>query len=258
MGIIYIGSGFIRYEKATVNATRVKTVGPPYSGKLNEGMGWEGNGETLNVRVSEALCLGYLQITDRLLLLRHCVYLRTFTDNRYTLTSLPNHSFTLDFVVLNESLAVIKRCEEIIKDWLKGIGLELKPEKTRIAHTLHPHLSEDGKPGFDFLGHHIQQVKVGKYRDNKSRQGTHLGFITLITPSKKAIETHKQHMKSIITKHRSHSQAELIKDLNPVIRGWASYYRVSDAGTTRDFARLDRITYYYALSALAKNVVARK
>jgi RNA-directed DNA polymerase len=44
-----------------------------------------------------------------------------------------------DFVVLNESLAVIKRCEEVIRDWLEGIGLELKPEKTRIAHTLCPH-----------------------------------------------------------------------------------------------------------------------
>lgn len=148
-----------------------------------------------------------------------------------------------DFVVLNESLAVIKRCEEIIKDWLKDMGLELKPEKTRIAHTLHSHLSEDGQPGFDFLGHHIQQVKVGKYRDNRNSQGTGLGFITLITPSKKAIETHKQDMKSIIIKHRSCSQAELIKHLNPLIRGWASYYRVSDAGTTGDFARLDRITY---------------
>ncbi len=148
-----------------------------------------------------------------------------------------------DFVVLNESLEVIKRCEKIIKDWLAGIGLELKPEKTRIAHTLEPHLSEDGQPGFDFLGHHIQQIKVGKYRDNKNNLGTRLGFITLITPSKKAIETHKQQIKSIIIKHRSSSQAELIKDLNPVIRGWALYYRVSDAGTTGDFARLDRITY---------------
>lgn len=148
-----------------------------------------------------------------------------------------------DFVVLNESLAVIIRCKEIIKDWLKGIGLELKPEKTRIAHTLRCHLSEDGQPGFDFLGHHIQQIKVGKYRDNKNSQGKSLGFITLITPSKKAIETHNQQIKSIITKHRSSCQAELIKDLNPVIRGWATYFRVSDAGTTGDFARLDNITY---------------
>jgi RNA-directed DNA polymerase len=84
---------------------------------------------------------------------------------------------------------------------------------------------------------------VGKYRDNKNSQGKKLGFITLITPSKKAIEAHKYEMKSIITKHRSRSQAELIKDLNPIIRGWASYYRVSDAGTTGDFSRLDRITY---------------
>jgi len=118
--------------------------------------------------------LGFPQITDMLSL------------------SLLNHSFTLDFVVLNESIAVIKRCEEIIKDWLKGIGLELKPEKTRIAHTLHPHLSEDGQPGFDFLGHHIQQMRVGKYRDNKNSHGKSLGFITLITPSKTAIETQKK------------------------------------------------------------------
>lgn len=148
-----------------------------------------------------------------------------------------------DFVVLNESIVVIKRCEEIIKDWLKDIDLELKPEKTRIAHTLYSHLSEDGQPGFDFLGHHIQQYPVGKYRDNKNSQGKSLGFITLITPSKKAIETHKQKLKSIITKNKSRSQAELIKDLSPVIRGWAMYFRVSDAGTTGDFARLDRVTY---------------
>ncbi|WP_199332982.1 reverse transcriptase domain-containing protein [Nostoc sp. FACHB-190] len=41
-----------------------------------------------------------------------------------------------DFIVLHESRAVINRCEEIIRSWLKGIGLELKPEKTRVARTL--------------------------------------------------------------------------------------------------------------------------
>lgn len=148
-----------------------------------------------------------------------------------------------DFIVLHESQAVINHCSEIIRKWLLSIGLELKPEKTRVAHTLHPHLSEDGQAGFDFLGHHIQHKKVGKYRENKNSAGTRLGFITLITPSKKAIFSHKNNMKSVIIKHRSGSQAELIKDLNPVIRGWAKYYRVSDAGTTGDFARLDRITY---------------
>lgn len=54
-------------------------------GKTERAVGWEGNGETLNVKASETLCLGYLQITDRLLLLRHCVYSGTPTDNGYAL-----------------------------------------------------------------------------------------------------------------------------------------------------------------------------
>jgi RNA-directed DNA polymerase len=35
----------------------------------------------------------------------------------------------------------------------------------------------------------------------------------------------------------------LIKDLNPVIRGWASYYRASDAGTSEEFNNQDRRMY---------------
>ena len=62
-----------------------------------------------------------------------------------------------DFVMLHEDKAVVQRCREIISEWLVGIGLELKPEKTRLTHTFNPELSEDGKAGFDFLGHHIQQ-----------------------------------------------------------------------------------------------------
>lgn len=38
-----------------------------------------------------------------------------------------------DFVVLHEDKSVVQRCREIISEWLIGIGLELKPEKTRRA-----------------------------------------------------------------------------------------------------------------------------
>jgi len=51
----------------------------------------------------------------------------------------------------------------VISDWLKGIGLELKAEKTRISHTL-----EGENPGFDFLGFNIRQYVVRKYRSGKS------------------------------------------------------------------------------------------
>jgi RNA-directed DNA polymerase len=55
-----------------------------------------------------------------------------------------------DFVVFHQNKAVVQECREIISEWLKGIGLELKPEKTRLAHTLLKDESEDGVAGFDF------------------------------------------------------------------------------------------------------------
>ena len=71
-----------------------------------------------------------------------------------------------DFVILCVEKALVQRCGEIISEWLAGMGLELKPEKTRLTHTLNKELSEHGKAGFDFLGHHIQQYPVGKHRSS--------------------------------------------------------------------------------------------
>lgn len=148
-----------------------------------------------------------------------------------------------DFVVLHENKAVVQGCREIISEWLIDIGLELKPEKTRLAHTLNPELSEDGKAGFDFLSFHIRQYPAGKYRSDKNTRGKLLGFITLITPSKKASKAHQEQVGKLILKHRSSPQAALIKDLNPVIRGWASYYSSSDAQSVGELSRQDNLTY---------------
>ena len=55
-----------------------------------------------------------------------------------------------DFVILHEDLTVVQRCRDIISEWLKDMGLELKPSKTRLVHTL---IQVDGQsPGFNFLG----------------------------------------------------------------------------------------------------------
>ena len=105
-----------------------------------------------------------------------------------------------DFVILCEDLTVVQRCREIISEWLSGIGLQLKPEKTRLTHTLYPELSEDGKAGFDFLGHYIRQYPAGKYRSDRDTHGRILGFDTLITPSKKASKVHQEEIGRIITK----------------------------------------------------------
>ena len=42
-----------------------------------------------------------------------------------------------DFVILLKDLKVINQCKSIIESWLEELGLELKPSKTRISHTLH-------------------------------------------------------------------------------------------------------------------------
>ncbi|AMW29810.1 reverse transcriptase domain-containing protein [Arthrospira platensis NCB002] len=43
-----------------------------------------------------------------------------------------------DFVVISPSLDIIEQCKTAISEWLKPVGLEIKPEKTRICHTLNP------------------------------------------------------------------------------------------------------------------------
>jgi RNA-directed DNA polymerase len=44
--------------------------------------------------------------------------------------------FADDFVILHKDLAVIQRCQQIMAEWLNELGLELKPSKTHISHTL--------------------------------------------------------------------------------------------------------------------------
>ncbi|MHC5729741.1 MAG: group II intron maturase-specific domain-containing protein, partial [Nostoc sp.] len=148
-----------------------------------------------------------------------------------------------DLIVICEEKAVVQRSREIISDWLNDIGLELKPDKTRLTHTLNPEQSEDDIAGFDFLGHHIQQYPAGKYRSSKDSHGNLLGFNTIITPTKKASKAHNEEIGRIIFKHRSSPQVALIKDLNPVIRGWTSYYSKSDAKSVGELQRQDNLTY---------------
>lgn len=148
-----------------------------------------------------------------------------------------------DFVVIHKSLEVVQKCQELISEWLIDIGLELKPSKTRIAHTLIPEQSEDGRVGFDFLGYYIRQYPVGRYKSRTNAQGRKLGFITLITPTKQSCSKHQSNIKAAIKKHKHSSQIDLINELNPIIRGWCNYFSFSDSKTTRDFSKQDNLVF---------------
>lgn len=144
-----------------------------------------------------------------------------------------------DFVILHEDLTVIQRCKGIISDWLNDIGLELKPEKTKLVHTLNHY--EGQNPGFNFLGFNIRQYKVGKHHSGTSTNGKPLGFKTLIKPSKKAIKVHYETLARTIDAHKSAPQSALISKLNPIIRGWAKYF---SAVTSKDtYSCLDELVY---------------
>jgi RNA-directed DNA polymerase len=135
-----------------------------------------------------------------------------------------------DLVVFHPTAAGVKKAKEVLEAWLADMGLELKPSKTRITHTLQEY---QGTTGFDFLGFTIRQVPVGKTHTGRANQyGPPLGFKTLIKPSKEAVKRHIAEMKTGIKRTRGASQGKLIKELNPVIRGWTNYDRTVAATET--------------------------
>jgi len=149
-----------------------------------------------------------------------------------------------DFVVLHQDREVIDAAKQRAAAWLAELGLELKPSKTRIAHTLREQAGE--RPGFDFLGFRVQHFPVGKTHARKKTRrkeasAAELGFKTLIMPSKEARRRHGIALKAIVRQDRTAPQAGLIHHLNPVIRGWANYY--ATVSSRRIFKKEDHLVY---------------
>ncbi|MEH1923344.1 group II intron reverse transcriptase/maturase [Nostoc sp.] len=155
--------------------------------------------------------------------------------NRRTLSLI---RYADDFVIIHEDINVVQSCQKIIAEWLSDIELELKPSKTKLTHT---YSKFEGSTGFEFLGFHVQQHKVGNYRSAKNSNGRPLGFTTLITPSKAKVKTHLDKIAEIIDTHKTAPQAALISKLNPIIRGWSNYY--SSVVSKETFSKIDRLMW---------------
>ena len=143
-----------------------------------------------------------------------------------------------DLVILHQDHAVIERCHHLVSEWLRPLGLTLKPSKTRITHTL---VTNDGQPGFDFLGFHIRHYPVGHTASGKDSQGRLLGFKTLITPSRAAMTRQRTKLHHLITRAKQATQHTLIGALSPRIRGWSNYY--SRVVSAKVFRTLDHALY---------------
>ncbi|MBV0900155.1 MAG: reverse transcriptase N-terminal domain-containing protein [Wolbachia endosymbiont of Fragariocoptes setiger] len=115
-----------------------------------------------------------------------------------------------DFVVLHESEEIILKAKIIVEEWLKTIGPELKASKTKVAHTLNGE-----KPGFNFLGFFIRHYPI---------RNSQKGYKLLIKPSQESIKQHKLTIKHKLKGLRGGTQEAVIKELNPIVRGWSQYY----------------------------------
>jgi RNA-directed DNA polymerase len=123
-----------------------------------------------------------------------------------------------DFVVTASNKEILEnKVKPLIKNFLETRGLELSPEKTKITHITE---------GFNFLGQNIRMYSKGKL---------------LIRPTKDAVKSVKEKLKAIIVRHRGSQAAVLIKNLNPVITGWANYHR--HVCSKKTFNQLDRIVW---------------
>jgi RNA-directed DNA polymerase len=126
-----------------------------------------------------------------------------------------------DLVVFCESREDAERVKDrLLPAWLAERGLCLSEEKTRIVH-----LSE----GFDFLGCHVKHYPTPRT--------TKTGYKLLIRPSSLAITRLKSKLKELWLRLKGHNVRNVLRTLNPVIRGWANYYCPTVASEV--FSRLD-------------------
>jgi RNA-directed DNA polymerase len=105
-----------------------------------------------------------------------------------------------DFVVLCHSRQEAFEVKARLADWLASRGLSFNEDKTRVV-TLNE--------GFDFLGFNVRRY----------------GTKPLIKPSKAAQRRIRERLRTELRSMRGTNAPTVIKKLNPIIRGWAVYYR---------------------------------
>jgi RNA-directed DNA polymerase len=117
-------------------------------------------------------------------------------------------------VALCHSRQDAEQVRERLAAWLAPRGLTFNEDKTRIVHLF---------DGFDFLG-----FTVRHYR----RPGK-----LLIRPSKAAVKRFRARLRAEVRSLHGAPASAVISRLNPILRGWAAYYRT--AVSKRVFADID-------------------
>jgi len=122
-----------------------------------------------------------------------------------------------DFIVTSASKELLEQqVKPALTAFLTPRGLELSEQKTVLTHI---------NTGFNFLGHTVRKF----------------GDKLLTTPAKSNLQALRDKISRCIQSALGQPQEMLLRQLNPVIRGWACYFRHGAA--KRTFERLD--TYVF-------------
>jgi group II intron reverse transcriptase/maturase len=112
---------------------------------------------------------------------------------------------------------------------LNALGVTLHAEKTRIVHVRY---------GFEFLGYKIKRgSRPLRLTADKIRSGTRQGQLYAY-PRQKSIQHFKDQIRKRTRRKAPLSTAEIIDEINPIIRGWGNYY--CKAHVRKLFNQLDR------------------
>ncbi|MFJ6141925.1 group II intron reverse transcriptase/maturase [Kitasatospora sp. NPDC092286] len=128
-----------------------------------------------------------------------------------------------DFVVLSPTGQCAEQARQLAADVLGGLGMRLHPEKSGIVCLTR------GGQGFDFLGFHHRKVESWKWRGS---------FYLQRWPSARALGVLRDKVRASTSRSRTERPvAAVVADLNPVLRGWAAYFRNGNSG--RKFNAVD-------------------
>jgi RNA-directed DNA polymerase len=137
-----------------------------------------------------------------------------------------------DFVVLvSGSQAHAHALREEVAAVLAPMGLRLSKAKTKVCHI---------DEGFDFLGFHIQR---------RHKRGT-AKRIVYTYPSKKALASIIDRVRALTSRSSHPTLAVLLRQLNPVLQGWCTYFRYGVSKAT--FGYLDQYTWRRVVRWLRK------
>jgi group II intron reverse transcriptase/maturase len=145
-----------------------------------------------------------------------------------------------DFVVLTTNRQRAEEARRRIEAVLAMLGLRLHPDKTRIVCL------KGGEDGFDFLGFHHHKTE-SKWGDRRYLSKW---------PSARAMSSIRAKVRDRTDRRfASRDLRDVVGDLNPVLRGWAAYFRWGNSN--RQFAAIDSYVHW-RLSKLASVKYATK